>query len=85
LQVIKGWDEGVANMKVGERAELTCSPGKKSFNLTLSLSLSLNAVAINVFLVCPYADYAYGDRAVGGDLIPANSTLIFDVELLGIE
>jgi FKBP-type peptidyl-prolyl cis-trans isomerase len=27
-------------------------------------------------------DYAYGDKAVGGDLIPANSTLIFDVELI---
>ncbi len=55
-QVIRGWDEGVAQMSVGERAELTCSP-----------------------------DYAYGDRAIGGGLIPANSTLIFDVELLSFE
>lgn len=55
MQVIKGWDEGVATMKVGERAELTCSP-----------------------------DYAYGDRAVGG-IIPANSTLVFDVELLKLD
>ena len=33
-------------------------------------------------LVIP-ANLAYGDRATGG--IPASSTLIFEVELLGIE
>ncbi|KYR00797.1 FKBP-type peptidylprolyl cis-trans isomerase [Tieghemostelium lacteum] len=52
-QVIRGWDEGVAQMSKGEIATLTISP-----------------------------DYGYGARAVGGDLIPANSTLIFEVELI---
>lgn len=54
-QVIKGWDEGVAQMSVGQRATLTCSP-----------------------------DYAYGDRGYPG-IIPPASTLVFDVELLGID
>lgn len=54
-QVIKGWDEGVAQMSIGEQSVLTCTP-----------------------------DYAYGNQSIGNGLIPANSTLIFDVELLKI-
>lgn len=53
-QVIKGWDEGISKLKVGDRAILTIP-----------------------------AHLAYGNRAMGK--IPPNSTLIFDVEILGVK
>ncbi|CAD6448776.1 5e5476dc-20fa-48ec-8a40-f0f3db0324bb [Sclerotinia trifoliorum] len=50
-KVIKGWDEGVTQMQVGEKATLDITP-----------------------------DFAYGARGFP-PVIPANSTLLFDVEL----
>jgi len=53
-QVIKGWDEGLVGMCVGEKRTLTIP-----------------------------SDMAYGQRGFGS-VIPANSALVFDVELISL-
>lgn len=53
-KVIRGWDEGVPQLSLGEKAVLTIT-----------------------------GDYGYGQHGYPG-LIPPNATLVFEVELLGI-
>jgi FKBP-type peptidyl-prolyl cis-trans isomerase len=54
-RVIKGWDEGVAELKIGTRAWLRIP-----------------------------SDLGYGSRGAGG-AIPPNATLLFEIEVIGVE
>jgi len=54
-QVIKGWDQGVTGMLIGEKRELTIAP-----------------------------EMGYGSRGAG-NVIPPGATLVFEVELFGLE
>lgn len=54
-RVIKGWDQGVDGMLIGEVRELTIAP-----------------------------EMGYGERGAG-NVIPPGATLVFEVELFGLE
>lgn len=73
--MIRGWDDGVAQLSVGQRAKLVCSPdyaygarGKKQ------LVAILFPLLIDSFTLIGHPG-----------IIPPNATLTFDVELLRVE
>ena len=55
-RVIKGWDEGVALLRVGDQATLIIPP-----------------------------QLGYGARGAGGGAIPPDATLVFIVEVVGVQ
>ncbi|THH18792.1 hypothetical protein EW146_g2250, partial [Bondarzewia mesenterica] len=80
-KVIKGWDEGVPQLSLGERAILTATPDYVRIPPSPSL-LSAFRVASRSPHFFPQSQ-AYGARGFP-PVIPPNSTLRFEVELLKI-
>ncbi|KAF1789639.1 Peptidyl-prolyl cis-trans isomerase, FKBP-type [Phytophthora cactorum] len=71
-QVIKGWDEGVLGMKLGEQARLTCTP-----------DYAYGAGGFPAWGY-PFSPISYMDLGFRCTIQP-NSTLIFEIEVLKIE
>ena len=78
-EVIKGWDTGVAGMKVGGRRKLVIPPAMGSSHRHLRhLFLCLLTIIATTFTVT-----GYGRQSMPG--IPGNSTLLFEVELVEVK
>ena len=70
----------VFDSSVARRQPLTFNLGKGEVIKGWDIALSKMSIGEKAIITCP-PEYAYGKNSVGG-LIPANATLIFEVELL---
>lgn len=81
-QVIPGWDEGLQGMCLGEKRILTI-PSRLAYGSFFSCCCALKwAATYNVHFY--YFLLLAGSRGFG-DVIPENSALVFDVELMDLE
>ncbi|KAL8541847.1 hypothetical protein ACS0TY_002916 [Phlomoides rotata] len=80
--VIKGWDEGVLGMQVGEVARLRvmCIP---SFLCARLIFLSTSFIDLQSSKCTP--DYAYGPSGFPAWGIQPNADLVFEIQVLSVE